>query len=280
MTAAFFEKMVMPRSRSSSFESMMSSLFTSLPRFVSDCLRSASTRVDLPWSTCAMMAMFRMSIKRKAALCAARRDNRRRKRKNQPIFDVFRKPFKVLRDKLGAQGARRLIIRLLFSDQRRSVPGHLAHLVGRHDRNLHFRFRFIMDEAVAAHCRVVLCRVEHDAERIETAAYARTHDRRALPHRRGKSKNIRPAPPRNAGTDIFLDFIDKEFKRELRARVAVLLPFEEIPDVAGRAAHAQKAALFVQECFEFVEAEARFFGEINHGAGVDVACPRRHRKPP
>src|SRR3569832_2128996 len=51
--------MVMPRSFSRSFESMTRSSTAWLSRKVPDCLRSWSTSVVLPWSTCAMMAMLR-----------------------------------------------------------------------------------------------------------------------------------------------------------------------------------------------------------------------------
>src|SRR6266446_5953841 len=52
--------MVMPRSRSSSLESMTRSTWASLARKVPLWLSMASTRVVLPWSTWAMMAMLRM----------------------------------------------------------------------------------------------------------------------------------------------------------------------------------------------------------------------------
>src|SRR5579864_567301 len=50
--------MVIPRSRSNSFESMTRSTKTSLGRNAPLCLSMASTRVVLPWSTCAMIAIF------------------------------------------------------------------------------------------------------------------------------------------------------------------------------------------------------------------------------
>ncbi len=52
--------MVMPRSRSSSLESITRSTWCSLERKVPLCCSMASTRVVLPWSTWAMMAMLRM----------------------------------------------------------------------------------------------------------------------------------------------------------------------------------------------------------------------------
>src|SRR5579885_1976488 len=52
--------MVMPRSRSSSFESITRSMTVSFERNVPLCLSMASTSVVFPWSTCAMMAMFRV----------------------------------------------------------------------------------------------------------------------------------------------------------------------------------------------------------------------------
>src|SRR6266568_1951022 len=50
----------MPRSRSSSFESITRSTWCSLERNVPLCCSMASTSVVLPWSTCAMIAMLRM----------------------------------------------------------------------------------------------------------------------------------------------------------------------------------------------------------------------------
>ena len=52
-------RMVMPRSRSRSFESMTRSATRWLSRNAPDCCRSRSTSVVLPWSTWAMMAMLR-----------------------------------------------------------------------------------------------------------------------------------------------------------------------------------------------------------------------------
>ena len=51
----------MPFSRSRSMESMTRSATTSLVRKAPDCTRRASTRVVLPWSTCAITATFRRS---------------------------------------------------------------------------------------------------------------------------------------------------------------------------------------------------------------------------
>src|SRR5260370_1240943 len=58
--AVFLARMVMRRSRSSSFESITRSATASLARNVPLCLSMASTSVVLPWSTCAMMAMLRI----------------------------------------------------------------------------------------------------------------------------------------------------------------------------------------------------------------------------
>src|SRR5271157_1053717 len=57
--AVFLARMVMPRSRSSSLESITRSTWASLARKVPLWLSMASTRVVLPWSTCAMMAILR-----------------------------------------------------------------------------------------------------------------------------------------------------------------------------------------------------------------------------
>src|SRR5215469_7670050 len=58
--AVFLARMVMPRSRSSSLESMTRSATCSLARKVPAWRSMASTRVVLPWSTCAMMAILRI----------------------------------------------------------------------------------------------------------------------------------------------------------------------------------------------------------------------------
>src|SRR5579863_483002 len=66
--AVFLARMVMPRSRSSSFESITRSTCCSLERKVPLCCSMASTSVVLPWSTCAMMAMLRMPELKKGIL--------------------------------------------------------------------------------------------------------------------------------------------------------------------------------------------------------------------
>ena len=58
--ATFFAKMVIPRSRSSSLLSRMSSPFCSFSRKRLAVYNILSTKVVLPWSTCAMMAIFLM----------------------------------------------------------------------------------------------------------------------------------------------------------------------------------------------------------------------------
>src|SRR6056297_426863 len=60
-TAVFFARIVMPRSRSRSPESMTRSSTSWLARNAPDCHSMASTRVVLPWSTWAMMATLRRS---------------------------------------------------------------------------------------------------------------------------------------------------------------------------------------------------------------------------
>src|ERR1051326_1292263 len=54
------DRMVMPRSRSRSLESITRSMTASFSRKMPLCLSMASTSVVLPWSTWAMMAMLRM----------------------------------------------------------------------------------------------------------------------------------------------------------------------------------------------------------------------------
>src|SRR5580704_3801872 len=58
--AVFLARMVMPRSRSRSFESITRSMMCSLERNVPLCCSMASTSVVLPWSTWAIMAILRM----------------------------------------------------------------------------------------------------------------------------------------------------------------------------------------------------------------------------
>src|SRR6266481_4876228 len=59
--AVFLAMMVIPFSRSRSIESITRSATCSLARKMPDCQSMASTRVVLPWSTCAMMATLRIS---------------------------------------------------------------------------------------------------------------------------------------------------------------------------------------------------------------------------
>ncbi len=58
-TEVALARMVMPRSFSRSLESIARSATRSFSRNEPDCFRSSSTRVVLPWSTCAMIAMLR-----------------------------------------------------------------------------------------------------------------------------------------------------------------------------------------------------------------------------
>ena len=57
----FLAMIVMPFSRSRSIESMIRSATDSFARKIPLCQSIASTRVVLPWSTCAMMATLRRS---------------------------------------------------------------------------------------------------------------------------------------------------------------------------------------------------------------------------
>src|SRR6478609_2662069 len=61
-TEAALARMVIPRSRSRSLESIARSTTRWFSRYAPDCCSSRSTRVVLPWSTCAMMATLRRSI--------------------------------------------------------------------------------------------------------------------------------------------------------------------------------------------------------------------------
>src|SRR5436190_22960197 len=60
-TAVFFARIVMPFSRSRSFESITRSLTSWLARNAPDCQSRASTSVVLPWSTWATIARLRRS---------------------------------------------------------------------------------------------------------------------------------------------------------------------------------------------------------------------------
>src|SRR5271165_631550 len=70
--AVFFARMVMPRSRSNSLESITLSACASLARQVPLWFSMASTSVVLPWSTCAMMAMLRRLELKNYSLVEAR----------------------------------------------------------------------------------------------------------------------------------------------------------------------------------------------------------------
>ena len=70
-TEVALARMVMPRSRSRSLESITRSATRWFSRKAPDCCSSRSTSVVLPWSTWAMMAMF-LSFMRVQAFGAAR----------------------------------------------------------------------------------------------------------------------------------------------------------------------------------------------------------------
>ena len=76
-TEVALARMVMPRSRSRSLESITRSATRWFSRKAPDCCSSRSTSVVLPWSTWAMMAMF-LSFMRVQAFGAARIEKRRR----------------------------------------------------------------------------------------------------------------------------------------------------------------------------------------------------------
>ena len=63
VTAVFLERMVIPRSRSRSLESMTRVSIFSLSLNTFDCASIESTSVVFPWSTCAMMATLRTSLR-------------------------------------------------------------------------------------------------------------------------------------------------------------------------------------------------------------------------
>jgi len=77
-TAVFLARIVMPRSRSWSIESMTRSVSAAPSRKAPDWRSIASTSVVLPWSTWAMMATLRRSsrVAEKVGLTAGIRRNR------------------------------------------------------------------------------------------------------------------------------------------------------------------------------------------------------------
>src|SRR5918992_1416656 len=85
-TEAFLARIVMPRSRSWSIESRTRSVSSSCAANTPDWRSIASTRVVLPWSTCAMIATLRMSSRlamppaakgdRRASLVSTRMEHR------------------------------------------------------------------------------------------------------------------------------------------------------------------------------------------------------------
>ena len=62
-TEVFFAKMVMPRSRSRSLESITRSATAWFSRKTPPCFSISSTNVVFPWSTCAIMATFLKSVR-------------------------------------------------------------------------------------------------------------------------------------------------------------------------------------------------------------------------
>ena len=62
ITAVFLDRIVIPRSRSRSLESITRSSTCSFARKTPLCFSIASTKVVLPWSTWAIMAILRMSF--------------------------------------------------------------------------------------------------------------------------------------------------------------------------------------------------------------------------
>src|ERR1700736_6803362 len=103
--AVFLAKMVIPRSRSNSLESITRSTRVSLARKVPLCLSMASTSVVLPWSTCAMIAILRIAFVNGRVLDACRHRSRPGGRSAQSMTpERFRKtlpPLASLRERNG-----------------------------------------------------------------------------------------------------------------------------------------------------------------------------------
>src|ERR1041384_4667387 len=82
--------MVMPRSRSRSMESITRSRTCSFSRKVPDCRSIASTSVVLPWSTCAIIAIFRMfllsDIEESVGISPAKTQRRKAERSHLEVF--------------------------------------------------------------------------------------------------------------------------------------------------------------------------------------------------
>src|SRR5271165_2060274 len=82
--------MVMPRSRSSSLESITRSTCVSLARKVPLWFSMASTRVVFPWSTCAMMAILRRLLLKTTVLPVGENRVRQGKRRaSEPVHSVY-----------------------------------------------------------------------------------------------------------------------------------------------------------------------------------------------
>src|SRR5690606_37087598 len=82
----FFDRIVIPRSRSRGFESMTRSSTTWLSRKAPAWRSILSTRVVLPWSTCAMMAMLRIMYRIVRVSCTALENNGTRGLDGTPQF--------------------------------------------------------------------------------------------------------------------------------------------------------------------------------------------------
>src|SRR5690606_37204699 len=89
--AVFLDRIVMPRSFSWSFESMTRSASTVRSLNVPDCLSRQSTRVVLPWSTCATIAMLRR-FSRDMRACRNERESRPVYRENPAVVGTWALP--------------------------------------------------------------------------------------------------------------------------------------------------------------------------------------------
>src|SRR5271169_2181697 len=88
--AVFFARIVMPRSRSSSLESITRSTWVSLARKVPLWFSMASTSVVFPWSTCAMMAILRRLLLKTTVLpVGGNRVRQGKRRASESVLSVY-----------------------------------------------------------------------------------------------------------------------------------------------------------------------------------------------
>src|SRR5215204_4490278 len=172
-TDAFLARIVMPRSRSWSIESMTRSVSSSWAEKIPDWRSIASTSVVLPWSTCAMIATLRMSSR------AAMRGSRVEGASAAAARSVARRALalELRHHRLAVQGAHQVLQRLGAALDH--VGGGLGvHLPG---EAVHQHVDLLLDELVE---RALVAQrvVDGEADALVDAAGAEARDRLDDPH--------------------------------------------------------------------------------------------------